>query len=507
MGKSSILIENEKIANRITAKVMRVTFLIFTLVYILNVVGIFVVDKTIMTIAYICGGALLLLPTLLVNLLKLDRWYIKYISVMVAVIFVALMSITLTYHVVVIYVYPIAIASLYFSKRLNVYATAFTVIGVSIGQILAFFLDTLQDDNFVVFKSAIVFGVIPRAIVLIAVAAIFTMLTSRTAMLLSNLMGAQEQEEMLGKMTAMKESASKTSDRLFGMVTELSRITDNSLQANQRITQEAEKLLVSSVENTQAAIRADEDMQDISERLGQLSEMNHYTAALSEKIGENTRQNQELMDYATKGMEQINESTIECKGIITSLGEESKEIIGIVDTIKKISGQTNILALNASIEAARAGENGKGFAVVAEQIQSLAEQTRKAVENIGVIVNQVVGNTEHAVAAMENSVSLTQRGMANIRKANESTNVITNSNSELVEQIRAIDSTAEVIKEKSTQIVDGMRQITENTQNNSNAIEEVTEAAQENAAGIECLAEMVIHVKDVSEQLNSVVHD
>lgn len=138
----SLLSKNEKEANIIVAKVMRVTFAIFTLVYLLNVIGIFIIDQTVMTIAYIGSGCILLLPTLLVNVLKQEHLYIKYVSVSCAAIFVTLLSITLTYHAVAIYVYPIAIASLYFSKKLNVVATVLTVTGVSLGQILAFNLPT-----------------------------------------------------------------------------------------------------------------------------------------------------------------------------------------------------------------------------------------------------------------------------------------------------------------------------------------------------------------------------
>ena len=65
-----LLQKNEKEANLLVAKVMRITFIIFTLIYILNIIGIFTVGKMIMTIAYIGGGCLLLLPTLLVNILK-----------------------------------------------------------------------------------------------------------------------------------------------------------------------------------------------------------------------------------------------------------------------------------------------------------------------------------------------------------------------------------------------------------------------------------------------------
>jgi len=190
---TGILIENEKQANRIVAKVMRITFAVFTFIYLLDVVGIFVVDIAVMTAAYIGGSTLLLLPTLLVNVLKQEKRYIKYVNVICAILFVMLITITLTYHVVVIYVYPIAIASLYFSKKLNIFATGLTVVGVSIGQILAFYLDILTDKNFTQLYKMIVYGIIPRALVLIAVAAIFTMLCGRTTSLLANLLGAKEE--------------------------------------------------------------------------------------------------------------------------------------------------------------------------------------------------------------------------------------------------------------------------------------------------------------------------
>ncbi|MBQ9140610.1 MAG: HD domain-containing protein [Lachnospiraceae bacterium] len=172
---------------------MRITFAVFTFIYLLDVVGIFVVDIAVMTAAYIGGSALLLLPTLLVNVLKQEKRYIKYVNVICAILFVMLITITLTYHVVVIYVYPIAIASLYFSKKLNIFATGLTVVGVSIGQILAFYLDILTDKNFTQLYKMVVYGIIPRALVLIAVAAIFTMLCGRTTSLLANLLGAKEE--------------------------------------------------------------------------------------------------------------------------------------------------------------------------------------------------------------------------------------------------------------------------------------------------------------------------
>lgn len=193
LEKSNILQENEKQANRIVAKVMGTTFLIFTLIYLLNILDIFVIKAHIMNIAYICSSVLLLFPMVLTYLFKVEKKYVKYLNVLSAALFVMLLSVTLTYHVVVIYVYPIAIASLYFSKRLNIVATAFTVVGVSVGQLMAFYLDTVQDDNFTELYSVIIWGIIPRALVLIAVAVIFTMLCSRTVILLRSLANTTEE--------------------------------------------------------------------------------------------------------------------------------------------------------------------------------------------------------------------------------------------------------------------------------------------------------------------------
>lgn len=500
-----LLRQNEKEANRIVARVMRVTFIIFTLIFILNVIGIFIVDQSVMTFSFVAGGVLLLLPTLLVNILKREGGYVKYINVACAAVFVTLLSITLTYHVVATYVYPIAIASLYFSKRLNITATGLTVIGVSAGQIIARFLVTTKDDNFPELNDAIIFGVVPRALIVIAIAAIFTMLCGRTAALLSNLMGAEEQKEMLDRMTNMKENAAETSTSLLDMVTGLAEIANKSLDANQRIAEESKTLLAGSTDNAEAVENAQQRILDISGELEELSEMNHNTALLTDRIGENSEENQSRMDEATTNMEQIFKSTGECKEIVTNLGEQSKEIIGIVETITGISSKTNILALNASIEAARAGEQGKGFAVVADEIQKLAEQTKTAVESIGAIVREVVANTENAVTAMEQNAAFTQEGMNSIKKANESTALITYSNKELATQIHAIDETAAKIKEKSGEVSKGMTIISENTQQNCDAVEHVNAATLENTAGAESLAHIVDEIKGLSEKLSQVV--
>ena len=319
--------------------------------------------------------------------------------------------------------------------------------------------------------------------------------------MLSNLLNAEEQERMMNEMKKMQEKTRKTSDELFHVVKDLSVITEASMQANEKIAEETARLMQNFGENTDEMNGMNQRTQQINTQLIMLGEMNGQVAELARQINERTADNQEKMNDATDSIEHIHQSTCECKEIIWKLGEESKEILGIINVITGISNQTNILALNASIEAARAGEQGKGFAVVASEIQKLAEQTKGAVEDIGKIVKETVCHTESAVNVMEQSVNLTEAGMASIREVGNSTAVITTSNGQMAERIIEMDKTVENIREQSDEVTRGMEQVNANTQGNYGAIEHVTSATQENTAGVEEIERMVERITDLAHKV------
>lgn len=499
-SKSGVLVQNEKQANKAVSKVMRITFIIFTLVYILNVLGIFIVDMKVMTMAYVLGSIMLWMPTILVNVAKQDGSYVKYALTICAVIFITIVTSTLGYHVVLLYIYAIAIASLYFSKKINVMTMILSVIGVSAGQIICFWFNIFPDKNFTTLYKLIVYGIVPRAMVLIAIAAIFTMLCERTAGMLSNLMNAEEQERMIEEMRLMHEKSVETSKTLMGMVKELSHITENSMDSNRQIVEETGNVLDSFSKNSEEITGINERTQDINARLEELTAINRQLSDLANQVNQLSKENQNKMNSAAESMEQIHRSTNECKEIVWKLGEESKEILGIIQVITGISQQTNILALNATIEAARAGEHGKGFAVVAEEIQKLAEQTRKAVDNIGTIVTASVEDTGRAVKVMEQSAELTENGMESMREVGSSTASITSSNEKMTKQIVEMDHTVENIWIQSNEVAKGMQQVNVSTQNNYKAIEQVNAATQENSAGVEMIEDMVVRIRKMAEE-------
>lgn len=127
------------------------------------------------------------------------------------------------------------------------------------------------------------------------------------------------------------------------------------------------------------------------------------------QVQEGNRLIQQTMDSLSQLETEINSSNES----MSTLSQESNNIVGILDTIKAIAEQTNLLALNAAIEAARAGEQGRGFAVVADEVRTLAGRTAESTDEIDKLLtrlqqqtNVVAGKMQHSVTVANSSVEL-----------------------------------------------------------------------------------------------------
>lgn len=113
-----------------------------------------------------------------------------------------------------------------------------------------------------------------------------------------------------------------------------------------------------------------------------------------------------VMTKAMTGVSALSENVADTESIVEKLGNDSSAISNIVDVIRGVAEQTNLLALNAAIEAARAGEQGRGFAVVADEVRALASKTQNSTEEIEAIIRSLQENVQTAVKQITHSNEL-----------------------------------------------------------------------------------------------------
>lgn len=205
------------------------------------------------------------------------------------------------------------------------------------------------------------------------------------------------------------------------------------------------------------------------------------------KGNEQGKQVKESVEHVTVGMNEAKQET-------EHLMEETKQISSILGEINSIANQTNLLSLNASIEAARAGEAGRGFAVVAEEIRGLSEESRKAAENIGTILDSFQNMISFVSAKVISSADELQDGNEKMQG--------------LLEQLGTIDERSSDAKEVLTKEFTLIKNIEQNFNQISSEVETVVAISEENTAMISNISETLIGqaeaVEKTSEQFKDI---
>ncbi|MBK5538917.1 methyl-accepting chemotaxis protein [Pseudomonas sp. TH05] len=177
------------------------------------------------------------------------------------------------------------------------------------------------------------------------------------------------------------------------------------------------------------------------------------------------RQGDKVVAEAITQIERLASEVVRSTDAMSVLQQESDKIGSVMDVIKAVAEQTNLLALNAAIEAARAGEAGRGFAVVADEVRALAQRTQKSTEEIEALVAGLQNGTQQVANVMNNSRSLTDSSVELTRKAGVS-----------------------------------LENITRTVSNIQSMNQQIAAAAEQQSAVAEEISRSIINVRDVSEQ-------
>jgi methyl-accepting chemotaxis protein len=283
-------------------------------------------------------------------------------------------------------------------------------------------------------------------------------------------------------------------------IEKLQRIIGSVLINAAEVSKTAESLLVVS-SNSQRA--ADDQCHAITMVVAAVNELTMAIQEVARNTGNTAQNTKEATLITDRGQERIHLAVERVQSLAVRISEtaefmlrlegEAKNVTSVIDVIRGVAEQTNLLALNAAIEAARAGEQGRGFAVVADEVRTLASRTQKSTEDIQGMLSKLQQGVQHAVDAMGSSSIMTSEAVTSANEAGQSLTGIGTAVKQISDMTLQIATAAEEQSSVTSEIDKNLVQINSLAMNNA-------EGASRTAVESQRLNELSIQLRQLLMQ-------
>ena len=231
-------------------------------------------------------------------------------------------------------------------------------------------------------------------------------------------------------------------------------------------------------------------IESMVEKVQNVAGHSSQAAELAEQTNQNSIEGNNIVNLSLKSSNELAQDVDQAALVINELEADVESISGVLDVIREIADQTNLLALNAAIEAARAGEQGRGFAVVADEVRTLASRTQDSTAEIQSMIQRLQSGSRQAVAVMSNGKEKANTGLEQARLAGDSLGKITTAVEGMLNMNKGISSASEEQGETVSQIslnVSAINQLSVKTAESSNVVADTGHQVNELATQLQNL--------------------
>jgi methyl-accepting chemotaxis protein len=311
--------------------------------------------------------------------------------------------------------------------------------------------------------------------------------------------------KMVQDMVVVLKNISETSLSIRNSSEALISITQQSNSVGEEVSRAIQQVSEGAQDQATSLDESSTIVSELGEEVANAMDNSADMVAASRNVKNSTEEGTQIVEKLKVTFDESFKASKELEKQILELAEDSNRISAITDTIKAITGQTSLLALNASIEAARAGEAGRGFAVVAEEVRKLAEQSADSAGDINKVIAGIKKSVEAVLERIQSTINLNEKSEKSVMLTNSSFEVISQAAKLLEENITKVNDSLQEINSSKESVIQKIAEVATVAQETAATTEEVSASAEEQSAGLQEVSGSAEQLGNLAEALDDIL--